>query len=212
MGNLIFRNIPNFLTALRIFLLIPILVLFYFSQSDKNTVYQIDFASLDTLRINLYFLIIGILFVVASISDFLDGYLARKYKLVSTFGKVFDPIADKLLVNSVLIYFAYIGVVNFYLVIILILRDTYIDGLRMFVSTKNIVVPANIFGKLKTTVQMLAIIVTFFIRGQFSSTNTIVDQVFNIGYYLATFLSVLSGGIYSYQIFKKFKTININTK
>ncbi|MDC4183290.1 CDP-diacylglycerol--glycerol-3-phosphate 3-phosphatidyltransferase [Mycoplasma bradburyae] len=212
MGNLIFRNIPNFLTALRIFLLIPILVLFYFSQSDKNTVYQIDFASLDTLRINLYFLIIGILFVVASISDFLDGYLARKYKLVSTFGKVFDPIADKLLVNSVLIYFAYIGVVNFYLVIILILRDTYIDGLRMFVSTKNIVVPANIFGKLKTTVQMLAIIITFFIRGQFSSTNIIVDHVFNIGYYLATFLSVLSGGIYSYQIFKKFKTININTK
>ncbi|WP_228444806.1 CDP-diacylglycerol--glycerol-3-phosphate 3-phosphatidyltransferase [Mycoplasma tullyi] len=212
MGNLIFRNIPNILTTIRIIILIPILVLFHFSLSDQNTIYQINFFDLTTLRINLYFLIIGILFVIASFSDFLDGYLARKYKLISNYGKVFDPIADKLLINSVLIYFAYLGVVNFYLVILLILRDIYVDGLRVFVSTKKIVVPANIFGKLKTVVQMIAIIITFFVAGQFVLNNTIANQVFNIAYYLATFFSLLSGGIYSYQIYKKYQESVKQTK
>ncbi|WP_245576649.1 CDP-diacylglycerol--glycerol-3-phosphate 3-phosphatidyltransferase [[Mycoplasma] imitans] len=207
MGNLIFRNIPNILTTIRIIILIPILVLFYFSQFDKHTVYQINFFKLATLKINLYFLIIGILFVIASFSDFLDGYLARKYKIISNYGKVFDPIADKLLINSVLIYFAYLGIVNFYLVILLILRDIYVDGLRVFVSTKKIVVPANIFGKLKTVVQMIAIIITFFIAGQFVMKNTIAYHVFNIAYYIATFFSLLSGGIYSYQIYKKYQQL-----
>ncbi|MFN3044769.1 CDP-diacylglycerol--glycerol-3-phosphate 3-phosphatidyltransferase [Mycoplasmoides gallisepticum] len=205
MANLIFKNIPNILTTIRIIILIPILVLFYFSLSDQKTIYQIDFFNLATLKINLYFLIIGILFVVASFSDFLDGYLARKYQLISNYGKVFDPIADKLLINAVLIYFAYLGVVNFYLVILLILRDIYVDGLRVFVSTKKIVVPANIFGKLKTVAQMVAIIITFFVAGQFVLTNTIANQIFNLAYYLATFFSLLSGGIYSYQIYQKYQ-------
>ncbi|OBU78644.1 CDP-diacylglycerol--glycerol-3-phosphate 3-phosphatidyltransferase [Mycoplasmoides gallisepticum] len=205
MANLIFRNIPNILTTIRIIILIPILVLFYFSLSDQKTIYQIHFFNLATLKINLYFLIIGILFVVASFSDFLDGYLARKYQLISNYGKVFDPIADKLLINAVLIYFAYLGVVNFYLVILLILRDIYVDGLRVFVSTKKIVVPANIFGKLKTVAQMVAIIITFFVAGQFVLTNTIVNQIFNLAYYLATFFSLSSGGIYSYQIYQKYQ-------
>ncbi|QZX49349.1 CDP-diacylglycerol--glycerol-3-phosphate 3-phosphatidyltransferase [Mycoplasma sp. E35C] len=212
MGNLIFRNIPNILTSLRILLLIPILILTYFSQSDKEIIYQIDFSSRDTLKINLYFLIIGILFVIASISDFLDGYLARKYKLTSNFGKIFDPIADKLLVNTVLIYFAYLQIVNLYVVIILILRDIYIDGLRMFVATKKVVVPANIYGKLKTTVQMIAIIISFFVGGQFASNDIVVYHTFNIAHYLALFLSLLSGGIYSYQIYKKLKINNQNTE
>ncbi|WP_434340896.1 CDP-diacylglycerol--glycerol-3-phosphate 3-phosphatidyltransferase [Mycoplasmoides gallisepticum] len=205
MANLIFKNIPNILTTIRIIILIPILVLFYFSLSDQKTIYQIDFFNLATLKINLYFLIIGILFVVASFSDFLDGYLARKYQLISNYGKVFDPIADKLLINAVLIYFAYLGVVNFYLVILLILRDIYVDGLRVFVSTKKIVVPANIFGKLKTVAQMVAIIITFFVAGQFVLTDTIANQIFNLSYYLATFFSLLSGGIYSYQIYQKYQ-------
>lgn len=205
MANLIFKNIPNILTTIRIIILIPILVLFYFSLSDQKTIYQIDFFNLATLKINLYFLIIGILFVVASFSDFLDGYLARKYQLISNYGKVFDPIADKLLINAVLIYFAYLGVVNFYLVILLILRDIYVDGLRVFVSTKKIVVPANIFGKLKTVAQMVAIIITLFVAGQFVLTNTIANQIFNLAYYLATFFSLLSGGIYSYQIYQKYQ-------
>lgn len=205
MANLIFRNIPNILTTIRIIILIPILVLFYFSLSDQKTIYQIHFFNLATLKINLYFLIIGILFVVASFSDFLDGYLARKYQLISNYGKVFDPIADKLLINAVLIYFAYLGVVNFYLVILLILRDIYVDGLRVFVSTKRIVVPANIFGKLKTVAQMVAIIITFFVAGQFVLTNTIANQIFNLAYYLATFFSLSSGGIYSYQIYQKYQ-------
>lgn len=205
MANLIFKNISNILTTIRIIILIPILVLFYFSLSDQKRIYQIDFFNLATLKINLYFLIIGILFVVASFSDFLDGYLARKYQLISNYGKVFDPIADKLLINAVLIYFAYLGVVNFYLVILLILRDIYVDGLRVFVSTKKIVVPANIFGKLKTVAQMVAIIITFFVAGQFVLTNTIANQIFNLAYYLATFFSLSSGGIYSYQIYQKYQ-------
>src|SRR5690606_35809080 len=103
-------------------------------------------------------IIVCILFAVASITDFVDGYLARKHNLVTTFGKFLDPIADKLLVNTLFIVVAVFGIVPAVPVIVMIWRDTIVDGLRMIAMEKGKVIPAGMLGKLKTVLQMLALI------------------------------------------------------
>lgn len=97
------------------------------------------------------------LFIVASFTDFLDGYIARKYNMVSNFGKFMDPLADKLLVCSALIGLLALGKINVYLVIIIIARDFIISGFRLIASDKGVVIAANMLGKIKTTLQMVMI-------------------------------------------------------
>ena len=103
-------------------------------------------------------ILVLIIFVVASITDFLDGYIARKHNLITSFGKFIDPIADKLLVNTVMIMFACNGMVPVVPVIIMIWRDTIVDGLRMNTASKGVVVAAGMLGKIKTVAQMITII------------------------------------------------------
>ena len=98
-----------------------------------------------------------ILFILASLTDMLDGKIARKYNLVTTYGKFMDPIADKLLVNSMFIILTFWGLVPVGVLLVVICRDIIVDAIRMIMCEKNVVVPANIFGKLKTVVQMIAI-------------------------------------------------------
>ena len=99
------------------------------------------------------------LFIVASFTDFLDGYIARKYNMVSNFGKFMDPLADKLLVCSALIGLLALGEINVYLVMIIIARDFIISGFRLIAAENGIVIAANMWGKLKTVAQMIMIIV-----------------------------------------------------
>lgn len=97
------------------------------------------------------------IFIVASLTDFLDGYIARKYNMVSNFGKFMDPLADKLLVCSALIGLLALGNINAYLVMIIIARDFIISGFRLIASDKGVVIAANWLGKVKTTMQMIMI-------------------------------------------------------
>lgn len=97
------------------------------------------------------------LFIVASFTDFLDGYIARKYNMVSNFGKFMDPLADKLLVCSALIGLLALGEINVYLVMIIIARDFIISGFRLIASDKGVVIAASPLGKIKTTMQMIMI-------------------------------------------------------
>lgn len=97
------------------------------------------------------------IFIVASLTDFLDGYIARKYNMVSNFGKFMDPLADKLLVCSALIGLLALGNINVYLVMIIIARDFIISGFRLIASDKGVVIAANWLGKVKTTMQMIMI-------------------------------------------------------
>lgn len=99
-----------------------------------------------------------VIFIIASISDFLDGYIARKYNMVTNFGKFMDPTADKLLVFSALLLFIEIDLMSSVLVVIIIAREFMVLTMRIIAIEKNIVVPAMWSGKVKTTVQMLAII------------------------------------------------------
>ncbi len=151
-------NLPNKLTVLRI-CMIPILILVYvfpYAQFDIDVmVFQVGGpAGISLSLVNL--VVLGI-FIVASITDYVDGYIARKYNLVTTFGKFMDPIADKLLVNTMFILFASDGLIPVLPVLLMIGRDTLVDGCRLIASNSGVVVAAGFLGKLKTVMQMLTV-------------------------------------------------------
>ncbi|MDE5553172.1 MAG: CDP-diacylglycerol--glycerol-3-phosphate 3-phosphatidyltransferase, partial [Malacoplasma sp.] len=170
-----FKNLPNILTISRI-IFIPI-ILAIVAIEPLGTIYQFTIFGSDNQwklnsNITINFLIGGILFVLASITDWLDGFLSRKYKIVSDFGKIWDPIADKILINSIFVLFAYLKIVPWYFAVLIIVRDVIVDGFRMFLSSKNIIFPAKFSGKLKTVMQMFAIIILFFI---FNDSSNILN-------------------------------------
>jgi len=149
-------NIPNRLTLIRL-LFVPVIVFFaIFPFAQFNIVFgyiMIDFVSVPVVN-----LIILVLFVIASFTDFLDGYLARKHNLVTTFGKFVDPLADKLLVNTLFILFAYQGIIPVLAVLIMIWRDTAIEGVRMIAARNGVTIAAAFLGKVKTVTQMITIV------------------------------------------------------
>ena len=149
-------NLHNRLTIIRI-IMIPVIVLIYlfpYAQFGINVQsFDVGFVSISLVNI----IVLG-LFILTSFTDFLDGYIARSQNMITTFGKFADPIADKLLVNTMFILFAAQGVIPVVPVLIMIARDTIVDGCRMIASSNGTVVAAGYLGKVKTVSQMLAII------------------------------------------------------
>lgn len=139
-------NLPNKLTVMRV-ILIPFFVaaLLY------------DNGSSQTMRI-----VANVIFIVASLTDLFDGKIARKYNLVTNFGKFMDPLADKLLVCSALICLIQLGQLPAWVVIIIISREFIISGFRLVAADNGIVIAASYWGKFKTTFQMIAVILMIF--------------------------------------------------
>ena len=149
-------NLPNKLSCFRM-ILVPVLVaVWIFPYAQFNI--QLPEFNIGYVTLSLKNILVLFIFVVASITDFLDGYIARKNNLITSFGKFIDPIADKLLVNTVMIMFACNGMVPVVPVIVMIWRDTIVDGLRMNTASKGVVVAAGMLGKIKTVSQMITII------------------------------------------------------
>lgn len=211
------RNIPNILLVSRMILvpvIVALLIADFFTKGDSfnKIIYSMvlpfdrDF---DYTKVSLFFLIAGSLFVLASITDWLDGFLARKYNWVSDFGKFWDPIADKVLINSVLICFAAAEYVPFYIPVIMIARDVIVDAQRMVAAKKDIVVAANYWGKLKTVLQMVGIIVIFFFFNaqydELHSSKWVFYVIQNLMLHLATIMSIASGINYFVNIRKAVK-------
>lgn len=166
-------NLPTKITVFRILIVPVIWIVLLIPYLPEIIRYSIAFA----------------LFTIASISDFLDGYIARKYNMITSLGKFLDPIADKVLVNSVFIFLAYHNKVNLILVLLMITRDTLVDALRMNASEKGIVVSAKLLGKLKTVFQMLAIAIGLFpinfgITNHVAIIATIVSLISGLDYFL----------------------------
>lgn len=187
-------NLPNRLTLMRLFL-IPLLIffaLFPFAHFGINFGYtKIRFVSIPNVNI-----IMLIIFVVASATDYLDGYIARKYKLITTFGKFFDPIADKLLVNTLFIILASYGQIPVIAVILMIARDTLVDAIRMLNAKEGLVVSAQFLGKAKTVSQMLTIILYLVGNLPFELVNLPVHELM---LWFTVSVSLLSGISYFMQ-------------
>lgn len=164
-------NLPNKITMLRI-ILIPFFVFFMLT---------------DVVPYSRYIAVA--IFIIASLTDTLDGYLARKYQLISNFGKFMDPLADKLLVCSALVCFVALpeNPMPAWVVIVIISRDFIISGFRLVASDAGVVIAASWWGKVKTVVQMLmSILLIINFEGE------VIDIVENIFIYAALILTIVS--------------------
>ena len=207
------KSIPNILTIVRIILAVFAILFVCIEKFWKTAAFSYMFNDYKTVvYVPITYILAGVFFVIASITDLLDGYLARKYNWISNFGKLWDPIADKILINGVLIGLAVNGSVPVFIPIIMICRDIIVDASRMYASTKGKVVAANIWGKLKTVFQMIAIILILFSFGIVYNNLVFHYLVQNLLLLVATVFSVVSGVIYEIQIFKKEKQVNEQQK
>ncbi len=179
-------NLPNKLTVLRV-ILIPFFLVFVL-------VFSIPHHMIWALSV----------YVLASVTDFLDGRLARSYNQVTTFGKFLDPLADKLLVMSALICFAFERWIDPVAVVIILSREFMVTGLRLVVAGEGVVVAAGIWGKLKTFFTMIAQIAIMVLQViypdakgspdlNWSSTVFLVNEAL---IWMAVLLTLISGGIY----------------
>ncbi|MBQ6409990.1 CDP-diacylglycerol--glycerol-3-phosphate 3-phosphatidyltransferase [Candidatus Saccharibacteria bacterium] len=170
-------NLPTALTVLRIILVAPVMVLIFMDNLP---------AQIATI----------VCFSLAAITDKIDGHLARKNKQVTDFGAFLDPLADKMLINLTFLALVVLNIMPLWMFAVILIRDFAVDGMRMMAAKKGTVIPANIFGKLKTTIQMITIITILLNRilnfEPLAITNTIL-------LYIVVFLTILSGAIYLFR-------------
>lgn len=164
-------NLPNTVTLLRISV-VPFLFILLTSPGE------------------FWSLILAILFAVASITDMLDGYLARKYNMITTMGKFLDPVADKLIVNTAMILMIPIGRIPAWIVAITIIRDLIVDGIRSISSSEGLYIQASRLGKQKTIAQLFAVTALMIYYPLFGINSHLVGMII---LYIAFLLTLYSG-------------------
>ena len=187
-------NLPNKITIIRIILSVLILVIMmipWYSLGIEWPEYSVG-----NITVNIKYIVVGILFLIASLSDFIDGYLARKNNQVTDFGKVADAIADKILVNGLLIVLAYERIISIIIPVVIITRDIVVDSCKMISGNHGKVVAASIMGKLKTICMMCGVTLILFYNLPFELIGFPLADLFLIA---ATILSVVSGCQYYYN-------------
>ncbi|MDR1630964.1 MAG: CDP-diacylglycerol--glycerol-3-phosphate 3-phosphatidyltransferase [Oscillospiraceae bacterium] len=178
-------NTPNKLTIIRMIITPIFLVVFLATGIPHN------------------FLLGLIIFAIGAITDFADGKLARKYNQVTVFGKLTDPIADKMLTTAALLAFMQFGLCNIWIVMIVLTREFAITSVRMVASAQGVVIPANIWGKLKTASQMVFTILIMLL-GELKNTGVLgagfdLPLLSNVLLWIMAVLTVLSGAVYLHQ-------------
>lgn len=182
-------NLPNKITFSRI-LLIPIFIIILSIPVDWGEVEVFH------SNIPMTHLIAALIFMIASGTDWIDGYIARKHNLITNLGKFLDPLADKLLVAAALILLVEIDLAPAWVVILILSREFAITGLRLVAAGEGIVLAASNLGKLKTATQMVAIILLLLHNFPFGYLQIPIDQIM---LYIALILTVVSG----YEYFHK---------
>lgn len=192
-------NLPNKITLSRIIMTVLIIILLVFPfdlVGIEIPVYTVN----NTINMELNVLISGVLFILASVTDFIDGKLARSRNLVTDTGKMLDAIADKVLVNSVLIIFAANGFIPSIVAVIYVFRDEVVNALKMHSAKGGTVVAASMSGKIKTFAMMTGLSLLFFYNLPFELLGIGVAKFL---IYFATLMSVISGVEYYNAIMKK---------
>ena len=172
-------NLANQLTLARIFFVVPIILLLYFP--GKITCF-----------------LAAVLFGIASLTDFLDGHIARKGNMVTSFGKFLDPLADKLLICSILIMFVELGWVPAWVTVVIIGRELAVTGLRAMAIDEGVVIAADKYGKVKTVMQIIAIIPLLL---HYPLLGVNVHLIGNFLLYIALVLTIFSGLNYFYKFY-----------
>ncbi|MBE6145575.1 MAG: CDP-diacylglycerol--glycerol-3-phosphate 3-phosphatidyltransferase [Bacilli bacterium] len=186
-------NLPNKITCARLVISLIVLVILCFpwdavgiSEAERTVGPLFGVQAID-----LKYIVAGVLFVIGATTDFLDGYLARKHNIVTDFGKVMDAIADKVLVNGVLIVLAYDGMLPLVVPVIIITRDIVVDSIKMASGNKGKVVAASWPGKIKTICMLIGVSLTFFYNMPFAfiGEGIAVDSLF---IFVAVIMSIYS--------------------
>ena len=170
-------NWPTILTLFRILLIAPVMICVFMDSLPAKIITIICFA-------------------LASVTDFIDGRLARRLKLVTDLGAFLDPLADKMLINLTFLALVVLNIVPVWMFGVILVRDFMVDGLRMLAARKNITIAASIFGKLKTTTQVVTILLIF-INMIFG--NEVLAIINTILLYIVVILTVFSGVDYLYK-------------
>ena len=181
-------NLANKLTILRMILVPFFVIIGYFGLGGIITG--------TVLEIPIYMILMNLIFIIASITDKLDGYIARSRNQVTTFGKFLDPLADKILVISALVMLVEFGKIPAWIPIIVLTREFLVSGYRLIAAENGQVIAASIWGKIKTVTQMLAIILIFIDKYNFfdfvNNSMTVVQYGINIVSSILMFISVVA--------------------
>jgi CDP-diacylglycerol---glycerol-3-phosphate 3-phosphatidyltransferase len=175
------KHIPNLLTLFRI-VLVPFFIWFAFFENFRGN-----------------FIVATFIFIIASITDYYDGMLARKFEVTSDFGKLMDPLADKILVIAALIALCTtrIQLINLTVVVIIILREVIVTIIRQIYAKKGIIIPANMWGKLKTVLQLTGIISALVYHSLFQQLlinyKGYFEVAFHFYFWLVALVTLLSG-------------------
>lgn len=180
-------NLPTKITVLRLILTVVIVALLCIPFSYFG--FNFPTYDINGVAVELNYIIAGVIFIVASLTDFLDGYLARKNNQVTDTGKMLDAIADKVLVNPILVILAANGFINAIIPVIIISRDIIVDAIKMEAANKGKVVAAIKSGKLKTASMMVGLVLVFFYNMPFEFINIKVDLFL---LYFACIMSIIS--------------------
>lgn len=185
-------NKANKITITRIIMSMIIILLLLFPFDEVGLEFPTYLIGGKVL-VDLKYIIVGILFIIASLTDFLDGYVARKYNLVTDFGKMIDAISDKLLTNSVLIILACNGKISTIVAVVIVMRDIVVDSIKMVIGNQGTAVAAIGLAKVKTATLMVGIILTLFSNLPFELISLRISDFLLA---IAAVLSIISAAKY----------------
>ena len=185
-------NKANKITITRIIMSMIIILLLLFPFDEVGLEFPTYLVGGKVL-VDLKYIIVGILFIIASLTDFLDGYVARKYNLATDFGKMIDAISDKLLTNSVLIILACNGKISTIVAVVIVMRDIVVDSIKMVIGNQGAAVAAIGLAKVKTATLMVGIILTLFSNLPFELISLRISDFLLA---IAAVLSIISAAKY----------------
>lgn len=174
-------NLPNRLTVIRIILTPVFLLLFMADFIPYNNIFAL------------------IVFVVAALTDMADGKIARKRNLITNFGKIADPIADKILSSAVLLGLMLLDMCSIWVVLIILTREFAISAIRISAASQGLVIPANIYGKIKTVMQMvfsILVLLLLSVQGFLNAEIPYLSIIVNVMMWILAFVTLFSGLIY----------------
>ena len=194
-------NLPNKITCVRLVISVIVLVMLCFPWEAVGLTEGERTFSILSENVDIIFIIAGVLFAIGSVTDFLDGYIARKYNLVTTFGKFADPLADKLLVISAMVILCtqiqayspqFTWFIPGWVIIVILCREFIVSGIRLVAVERGKVIAAGFLGKLKTATTMVALIFLFLYQVEIFELP-IFGYIGAVMMYLALGFTILSG-------------------